>query len=158
MYSKGQIISKGLLVSSNSPKKRTNERIHCSSINEFVPSFFGRIRGYQKSFRNYLTFSWCPTCSDEAKQLVNDNIIFKMCHFGTVCSGNWQYETMMGVLIVRHESSLQEGIFGSKWDDRFLPPSFFPSPKPQFKDYFGVKLFLKLLEKNVQFLCKHIFM
>ena len=36
----------------------------------------------------------------------------------------WQYETMMGVLIVRQESSLQEGIFGSKWDDRFLPPSF----------------------------------
>ena len=29
----------------------------CSSINEFIHSFFGRIRGYQKSFRNYLTFS-----------------------------------------------------------------------------------------------------
>ena len=25
--------------------------------NEFVRSFFGRIRGYQKSFRNYLTFN-----------------------------------------------------------------------------------------------------
>ena len=62
----------------------------------------------------------------------------KINHFGTVCSGNWQYETMMGVLIVRHESSLQEGIFGSEWDDRFLPPSFFPSPKPQFKAHFGV--------------------
>ena len=95
--------------------------------------------------------SWCPTCSDDTKQLVNGNIIFKMCHFGTVCSGNWQYETMMGVLIVRHESSLQEGIFGSKWDDRFLPPSFFPSPKPQFKAHFGVKLFLKLLVKMFNF-------
>ena len=29
-----------------------------SSKNEFVRSFFGRIRGYQKSFRNYLTFKY----------------------------------------------------------------------------------------------------
>ena len=75
----------------------------------------------------------------------------KINHFGTVCSGNWQYETMMGVLIVRHESSLQEGIFGSKWDDRFLPPSFFPSPKPQFKAHFRVKLFLNSLVKTLNF-------
>ena len=43
------------MVSSNSPKK-TNERIRFSSKNEFVRLFFGRIGGYQKSFRNYLTF------------------------------------------------------------------------------------------------------
>ena len=29
-----------------------------SSKNEFVRSFFGSILGYQKSFRNYLTFSY----------------------------------------------------------------------------------------------------
>ena len=33
-----------------------NEGIRRSSKNEFVRLFFGRIRGYQKSFRNYLTF------------------------------------------------------------------------------------------------------
>ena len=54
---KGQIISKGLFgILEFSPK--TNERIRRSSKNEFVRSFFGRIRGYQKSFRNYLTFSF----------------------------------------------------------------------------------------------------
>ena len=37
--------------------QKTNEQIRCSSKNEFVHSFFGRIRGYQKSFWNYLTFS-----------------------------------------------------------------------------------------------------
>ena len=56
-YGKGQIISKGLFVVLESSQK-TNERIRCSSKNEFVCSFFGRIRGYQKSFRNYLTFRW----------------------------------------------------------------------------------------------------
>ena len=43
---KGQIISKGLLVSSNSPKKQTNKFVLLlRSIHLFV---FGRIRGYQK--------------------------------------------------------------------------------------------------------------
>ena len=41
---------------SNSPKKRINE-FFLSSKNEFVCSYFGRIQGYQKTFRNYLTFS-----------------------------------------------------------------------------------------------------
>ena len=36
-----------------------NERIRRSSKNKFVCSFFGRIHGYQKSFRNYLTFNQC---------------------------------------------------------------------------------------------------
>ena len=47
---KGQIISKRLLVSSDSSKKRTNEFgfLPNSIKNEFVRSFFGRIRGYQK--------------------------------------------------------------------------------------------------------------
>ena len=43
-------------MSSNYPKK-PNEKIRRSSKNEFLGSFFGRIRGYQKSFRNYLTFT-----------------------------------------------------------------------------------------------------
>jgi hypothetical protein len=38
--------------------QKTNERIRRSSKNEFVRSFFGGIRGYQKSFRNYVTFSF----------------------------------------------------------------------------------------------------
>ena len=53
---KGQIISKGLFGVLEFSQK-TNERIRCSSKNEFLHSFFGRIRGYQKSFRNYLTFN-----------------------------------------------------------------------------------------------------
>ena len=53
---KGQIISKGLLGVLEFSQK-PNERIRSSSKNEFVRSFFGRIRGNQKSFRNYLTFS-----------------------------------------------------------------------------------------------------
>ena len=39
---KGQIISKGLLVSSNSPNKQTNEFVFYY-YDEFVRSFFGRI-------------------------------------------------------------------------------------------------------------------
>ena len=56
---KGQIFSKGLFGVPKFSQKR-NERIRRSSKNEFVRSFFGRIRGYQKSFRNYLTFSVLP--------------------------------------------------------------------------------------------------
>ena len=57
---KGQIISKRLLVSWDSSKKRTNKFVFSTvrqKKTEFVRSFFGRIRGYQKSFWNYLTFS-----------------------------------------------------------------------------------------------------
>ena len=46
-FTKGQIISKGLLVSTNSPKK-TNEQIRFYYYDEFVRLFFGRIRGHQK--------------------------------------------------------------------------------------------------------------
>ena len=52
---KVRLFRKDFLVSSNSPKK-AKERIHHSSKKECVHLFFGRIRGYQKSFRNYLTF------------------------------------------------------------------------------------------------------
>ena len=52
---KGQIISKALFGNLEFSQKR-NERIRRSSKNEFIRSFFGRIRGCQKSFRNYLTF------------------------------------------------------------------------------------------------------
>ena len=50
------IIAKGLFGVLEFSQK-TKEQIRRSSENEFVRSFFGRIRGYQKSFRNYLTFS-----------------------------------------------------------------------------------------------------
>ena len=52
---KGQMISKGLFGILEFSQK-TNEWIRRSSKNEFVRLFFGRIRGYQKPFRNYLTF------------------------------------------------------------------------------------------------------
>ena len=55
---KGHIISKGLFGVLEFSQK-TNERIRSSS--KFVCSFFGRIRGYQKSIRNYLTFDASPT-------------------------------------------------------------------------------------------------
>ena len=56
LFGKGQIISKGLFGVLEFSQK-TNGRICLSSENEFVCSSFGRIRGYQMSFRNYLTFS-----------------------------------------------------------------------------------------------------
>ena len=54
-FYKGQIISKGLFGVLEFSQKM-NERIRRSSKNEFVRSFFGRIREYQKSFWDYLTF------------------------------------------------------------------------------------------------------
>ena len=53
---RGQIISKGLFGVLEFFQK-TNKQICRSSKNEFVCLFFGRIRGYQKSFQNYLTFN-----------------------------------------------------------------------------------------------------
>ena len=53
---KGQIISRGLLVSSNSPKKRTNEFVFTITTNSFV-RFLGEFEDTKKSFRNYLTFT-----------------------------------------------------------------------------------------------------
>ena len=53
---KGQIISKGLLVSSNSPKKRTNEFIITTKTNQSV-RYLGEFEDTKKSFRNYLTFT-----------------------------------------------------------------------------------------------------
>ena len=58
MTFKGQIISKCSFVILQFSQK-TDKRIRRRSRNEFVRSFFGRIRGDQKSFRNYLTFSLC---------------------------------------------------------------------------------------------------
>ena len=53
---KGQITLKGPLVSSNSPKKRTNKFIFTTTTNSFV-RFLGEFEDIKKSFRNYLTFS-----------------------------------------------------------------------------------------------------
>ena len=53
---KGQIISKGLLVSSNPPQKQTNEFVFTTTTNSFV-CFLGEFEDTKKSFRNYLTFS-----------------------------------------------------------------------------------------------------
>ena len=53
---KGRIISKELLVSSNSPKKRTNEFVFTTTKNSFV-RFLGEFEDTKKSFPNYLTFT-----------------------------------------------------------------------------------------------------
>ena len=65
---KGQIISKGLFGVLEFSQK-TNEQIRHSSKNEFVCSFFGRIRGCQKSFRNYLTFKSNEKCQVQSTEL-----------------------------------------------------------------------------------------
>jgi hypothetical protein len=52
---KGQIISKGLLVSLNSPIKRTNKFAFTTTTNSLV-RFLGEFEDTKKSFRNYLTF------------------------------------------------------------------------------------------------------
>ena len=52
MNFKGQIISKGFFGVIHPKNKQTN-----SSKNKFVRLVFGSIRGYQKSFLNYLTFT-----------------------------------------------------------------------------------------------------
>ena len=48
-------MSKGLLVSSNSPKKQTKEFVFTTTTNLFV-RFLGEFEDTKKSFRNYLTF------------------------------------------------------------------------------------------------------
>ena len=56
---KGQIISKGLFGILGFFQKRMNKfgLVLLGKKTEFVRLFFGRIQGYQKTFRNYLTFS-----------------------------------------------------------------------------------------------------
>ena len=53
---KGQMISKALLVSSNSPKKRKNEFVFTTTTNSFV-FWGGEFEDTKKSFRNHLTFT-----------------------------------------------------------------------------------------------------
>ena len=66
LLTKGQIISKGLLVSSNSPKKQTNKFVFTTTTNSFV-HFLGEFKDTKKSFRNYLTFSALQNASQETK-------------------------------------------------------------------------------------------
>ena len=54
LTAKRQIISKGLLVSSNSPKKRMNKFVFTTTTNLFV-RFLGEFEDIKKSFQNYLT-------------------------------------------------------------------------------------------------------
>ena len=54
-FAKGQIISKGLLVSSNSPQKGTNEFVFTTTTNLFI-CFLGEFEDTKKPFQNYLTF------------------------------------------------------------------------------------------------------
>ena len=55
----GQMISKGLLVSSNFPQKRMNEFVFTAMTSLFV-CFLGEFEDTKNSFRNYLTFSVYP--------------------------------------------------------------------------------------------------
>ena len=53
---KGQLISKANCQGRGFSQK-TNENTSHTSKNEFIRSFFGRILGQKKTFRDYLTFS-----------------------------------------------------------------------------------------------------
>ena len=55
MEANGQIISKGLLVSSNSPKNEQTNSFFTTTMNSFV-SFLGEFEDTKKTFQNYLTF------------------------------------------------------------------------------------------------------
>ena len=55
IQTKGQMISKGLLVSSNSPKKRTYEFVFTTMTISFI-RILGEFKDTKQSFRNYLTF------------------------------------------------------------------------------------------------------
>ena len=55
LCTKGLIISKGLLVFSNSPKKWTNEFVFTTTMNSFV-RLLGEFEDTKKSFQNYLIF------------------------------------------------------------------------------------------------------
>ena len=83
---KGQIISKELFVVLEFSQKMNeqirltkNEQICGNSKNEYVYLFFGRIRGYQKSFRNYLTFKSTKDIDDsvtnQKKNSFGDNFL-----------------------------------------------------------------------------------
>ena len=62
---KGQIISKELLVSSNSPKKQTDKFVFTTTLNLF-DRFLGEFEDTKKSFRNCLTFRSNPKVSKYA--------------------------------------------------------------------------------------------
>ena len=55
LLTKGQIISKRLLVASNSPKKHKNEFVFTTTTNSIV-CFLGEFEDTKKSFQNHLTF------------------------------------------------------------------------------------------------------
>ena len=95
---KGQIISKGLFVVLEFSQK-TNERIRRSSKNEFVCSFFGRIRGYQKSFQNYLTFRILET----EQTCWNTCVLYKTCWKSKL----WSSKSESMSLLSRCETSKQ---------------------------------------------------
>ena len=69
LSAKGQIISKGLLVSSNSPKKRTNEFVFTTTMNLFV-RFLGEFEETKKFYRNYLTFNKIKPSESISKQTI----------------------------------------------------------------------------------------
>ena len=102
------------MVSSNSPKK-TNELIRRSSKNEFVCSFFGRIWGCQKSFRNYLTFN---TFGEMKKNTsIKSFTLFWMSNLKlkSWSDSNWcsQHKVMLGKVIF-YSRTLSWWIFWSK--------------------------------------------
>jgi hypothetical protein len=68
--SKGQLMSKCLFGDFNFFQK-TNENTSHSSKSEFVHSFFGRIRGYKKLFRNFLTFRNVQKCQKSPEMSKN---------------------------------------------------------------------------------------
>ena len=88
---KGQIISKILFCVLEFSQK-ANERICRSSKNEFVHSFFGKIRGYQKCFQNYLTFGNAKKILTVPKHLLTTE--FK--NFWNMSRKFWHYQNKIG--------------------------------------------------------------
>ena len=91
LLTKGQIISKGLLVSSNSPKKWTNEFVFTTTMNSFV-CCLGEFEDTQKSFQSYLTFRSLFYCHGNT-QKVGPNLISHLSTFqfgSIICMIIWE--------------------------------------------------------------------
>ena len=117
--SKGQIISKRLLVSLDSSKKRTNERIrfYCLTVlktNLFV-RFLEESEDTKKLFRNYLTFN---TVDGE---IISWNVEKVKCDFiiilATLCNN---ITLILNVWSSGNRKTVVNIAVGQKWDFLYL--------------------------------------
>ena len=90
-----QIISKGLLVSSNSPNKGTNKFVFTTKTNSFV-HLLGEFKDTKRSFQNYLTFriKFLEINSTQLKKLIDTNFKFKTGGKNTIFIFKLLYDNM----------------------------------------------------------------